>query len=114
MKIIGVSADPPAVNKAFCSKHRLPFLILSDTEARIAELLFVPTSTKHPMALMRGYPNGFLQPAVFIFDAEGNKRFEWIQKPKVKNLFGASKRISPQEILEKATEIVSREGCPKA
>jgi len=110
VQVIGVSADPPAVNKDFCNKHQLPFLILSDIEAHIAELLVVPTSTKHPMALMRGYPNGFLQPAVFIFDVEGNKQFEWIQKPKVNNLFGASKRISPQEILEKAMEIASKDG----
>jgi len=104
-----VSADPPHVNKDFINKYELPFLILSDPEAQIAGLLNVPTSTKHPMAKMRDYPNGFLQPAVFIFDSRGHKRFEWIHKPKLRNGYGALKRISPQEILDKVAEIVSED-----
>jgi len=47
-----------------------------------------------------------MQPAVFLFDSGGGKRFEWIQNPKTTNLFGAAKRLSPEEILEKFKEVV--------
>jgi peroxiredoxin len=106
VNVVGVSADPPEVNEKFRKKHGLPFPVLSDTHARITGPLRIPTSTKHPMAMMRGYPNGFMQPAFFLFDSEGGKKFEWIQNPKVKNLFGATKRMTPEEILEKSKEVV--------
>ena len=106
MRVIGVSADPPDVNERFRKKYCLPFAILSDTHARIAGALKIPTSTKHPMAKMRSYPNGFIQPAVFVFGPGGEKKFEWIQNPKAKNLFGAARRLSPEEILEKVKEVV--------
>ncbi len=105
MKVIGVSADPPEINDAFRTKYGLPFLILSDTHAGLADILHVPTSTKHPMAILRRYPNGFLQPAVFVFDAAGEELFRWIQAPKAVNFFGASRRLSPEEILEAARKI---------
>ena len=109
MRVIGVSADPPEVNKRFRNKHRLPFPILSDPHARIAGPLKIPTSTKHPMAKMRRYPNGFMQPSFFLFGPGGEMKFEWIQNPKATNLFGATRRLSPEEILEKSKEVVEKE-----
>ncbi len=108
MRIVGVSADPHEVNERFRKKYGLPFPILSDTHARISGALQIPTSTKHPMAKRRRYPNGFLQPAVFLFDSGGGERFEWIQKPKTTNLFGAARRLSPEEVLETFKEIVGK------
>ena len=95
MKVIGVSADPPEVNDAFRTKYGLPFLILSDTYAGLADILQVPTSTKHPMAMLRRYPNGFLQPAVFVFDAGGKELFRWIQAPKAANFFARLRAGQP-------------------
>ncbi len=108
MRLIGVSADPPETNEKFRKKHGLPFTILSDTHARITGPLKIPTSTKHPMAMMRRYPNGFIQPAVFLFDSSGEKKSEWIQRPKATNMFGAAKRPSPEEILAAFKEVLGK------
>ena len=57
------------------------------------------------MAKKKIYPYGFLQPAVFIFDAQGDLRFSWIQNPKITNLYGAARRMEPEEILTAMKEI---------
>jgi peroxiredoxin len=105
VQLIGLSADPPEVNKRFREKLGLPFQILSDVDCRLVQALDVPVSRKHPMVKVRGYPNGFAQPAVFLFDAQGKERFSWIQKPKLTNAYGAARRMSPEEIIDKAKEV---------
>ncbi len=60
---------------------------------------------KHPMVKIRGYENGFAQPAVFIFDAQGEERFSWRQAPKLTNAYGALQRMSPEEIVSKVEEL---------
>jgi hypothetical protein len=57
------------------------------------------------MVKIRGYANGFAQPAVFIFDAKGEQQFSWIQMPKLTNAYGAARRMSPEEIISKAKEV---------
>ena len=104
--MIGISADPPKVNLSFQEKNGLPFLILSDPDCRLVQALHVPTSTKHPMAKIRGYTNGFSQPAVFLFDARGQQLFSWIQTPRLTNAFGATRRLSPEKIVSKVKELV--------
>ncbi|MBI3927823.1 MAG: peroxiredoxin [Armatimonadetes bacterium] len=34
--VVGVSGDPPAVQKAFRDKHRLPFTLVADTDLKVA------------------------------------------------------------------------------
>ncbi len=99
--MVGVSSDPAPVNRKFRERHGLPFRILSDPDHRLVSALGVKTSTNHPMAKIRKYPKGFSQPAVFVFDRNGAERFAWRQRPKLANLFGAARRLSPEEILEK-------------
>lgn len=103
-----MSADTPDVNQGFIKKYELPFTILSDVQAVLVSALGVPRSTLHPMAKIRRYPNGFSQPGVFIFDAEGQQRFSWIQTPKMGNFYGAAKRMGPEEIISKA-EMIAEE-----
>ena len=105
VQLIGISADPPEVNERFQEKLGLPFQILSDANCRLVEALDVPISRKHPMVKVRGYTNGFAQPAVFIFDAQGNQRFSWIQRPKLTNAYGATRRMSPEDIISKVKEV---------
>jgi len=64
---------------------------------------------KHPMVKIRGYTKGFAQPAVFIFDAEGQQRFSWIQTPKLTNAYGAARRMSPEEILNEVKKLAEVE-----
>ena len=105
VQIIGISADPPEVNKRFQEKLGLPFQILSDIDCRLVQALNVPISRKHPMVKVRGYANGFAQPAVFIFDAQGEQLFSWIQTPKLTNAYGAARRMNPEEIISKVKEV---------
>jgi len=58
------------------------------------------------MVKIRGHEKGFAQPAVFIFDRQGQQRFSWIQTPKLINVYGATQRLSPEEILNKVKELV--------
>jgi len=105
--VLGVSADPPKVNSRFQEKYQLPFEFLSDPLAELATALGVPLSTKHPMAKVRKYTNGFTQPAVFILEPAGNILFSWVQNPKITNLFGATRRMEPDEILSKVQEVTA-------
>jgi peroxiredoxin len=107
VQLVGLSADPPEVNKRFKEKLRLPFQILSDVDCRLVQALDVPVSKKHPMVKLRGYTHGFAQPAVFIFDARGEQQFSWIQRPKLTNAYGAARRMSPEEIVSKAREVAA-------
>ena len=105
---MGVSCDPPDVNHRFISKLDLPFTILSDPAHLLVKKLGIPVSTRHPMAKIRKYPHGFTQPAVFVFGRQGKRLFSWIQRPRLMNLFGATRRLGPEEILRQVEELAHK------
>lgn len=43
-EVIGVSSDSEASHKQFASKHRLPFILLSDTKGALRKLYGVPAA----------------------------------------------------------------------
>lgn len=43
-EVVGISADSPESHAAFAKKHRLPFVLLSDTENIVRKQFGVPTS----------------------------------------------------------------------
>lgn len=99
--LLTASADPPEVSEKFRQDLGLTFPILSDPQLTLAQSLKVPTFNKHPQALR--YPKrAFLQPSVFIWNAQGKLLFEWRMKAGLWNLFGAVKRMAPEEIAAKA------------
>jgi thioredoxin-dependent peroxiredoxin len=57
--VIGVSTDDDASHRAFAEKHQLPFLLLPDTDHRIANAFGVPLS------------NGRAKRVTFLIDAQG-------------------------------------------
>ena len=105
--MLGVSSDSQAQVEAFHTNLALPFTLLSDPQLLSAEVLDVPVSSSksylstlavHPV--IRHLPKkGFLQPAFLIW--KGNDLvYQWFQVEKLRNLFGANGRPSPQQILE--------------
>jgi hypothetical protein len=51
------------------------------------------------------YPKkSFLQPSVTIFRKQ-DRAFRWVMKPSLFNLFGAARRMTPEEITAKAKEL---------
>ena len=97
----GISADGPAALQRFTERCQIDPRIemLSDPELATHEAWNIPLGRKHPMA--RRYPRkAFLQPAVLLFDRSGSERFDWRVRPGLLNLYGATGRISPSEILE--------------
>lgn len=105
-RLFAVSADPPEVSEKFRRQYGLTFPILSDPQLTLAQLLKVPTWSKHLQALR--YPKkAFLQPSVFIWDASGKLLFQWRMKPSLWNLFGARKRMTPEEIAARVSALAS-------
>lgn len=104
-QIIGISADPPKINKGLIKKLELPFKILSDENHVLIKALNIPTSKKHPITKLRKYPYGFSQPAVFIFNDKGEEKFSWIHTPKLTNLYGATGRMEPEEVFKEVQKV---------
>jgi len=99
-RFLPLSADPPATLLKLREELELPFQLLSDPSLKVAEKWQVRTSSHHPMA--RTYPEKqFLQPAVIILRPDGGQAFLWRIRPKLSNLFGAAKRMTPDEVLSK-------------
>lgn len=104
VRLLTVSADSPETSEAFRQKLGLTFPILSDPQLVTADLLKLPKYGKHPQALR--YPKkAFLQPAVLMWSADGKLVFEWRLKTSIFNLFGAVKRMAPEEIAKKARQL---------
>jgi len=98
-RLYGVAADSPQQLTRMRSKLAIPFTMLSDPQLTTADQLQVVTSSRHPMA--RKYPRkAFLQPGLFIWRETGELVYQWRQTPKITNLFGASNRPTPEQILE--------------
>jgi peroxiredoxin Q/BCP len=60
--VLGVSTDDNASHQAFAEKYELPFLLLPDTEQRIARAFGVPVN------------NGRAKRATFVIDRQGKVR----------------------------------------
>lgn len=101
---MGVSADSPGMLTPFRRMLGLPFTLLSDPQLSCADSYGVGTvGATHPMALT--YPkNRFLQPALLIWRRDGSLAHQWLQRSKITNLYGASNRPSPAQILELVSE----------
>jgi peroxiredoxin len=95
--MILISADSPKSNQRFRKKMKIDFDLLSDEDHAIADRYTIPIQRVHPKA--NDYQDGFIQPAVFVFRGE-EEIFSFIQKPTILNLWGASGRPTPDQILE--------------
>ena len=84
---------------------KIDFDLLSDEDHAIADLYKIPIQSVHPKA--KDYQDGFIQPAVFVFRGE-EEIFTFIQKPKILNLWGATGRPSPEQILEAVEGIAGK------
>jgi peroxiredoxin len=103
IRLLGVAADSVKQLQVFSKLHEIPYTLLSDPQLTMAETLEVPTFNKHPMSPT--YPKGaFLQPAFFVWSQDGKLVYQWRQTAKLKNLFGASGRPSPEQIISIARE----------
>lgn len=58
-RVFGVSTDDVESHRRFAEEHELPFPLLADTEARIADSYGVP------------HPGGFMQRVTFLIAADG-------------------------------------------
>jgi peroxiredoxin len=100
-EFLGISADVPEALAKMAEELRLSFDLLSDPQLETATFLGAKTSTRHPAA--KNYPRkAFLQPSVVMFDGRGEVAFRWVMKPTFFNLFGAARRMTPEEIVKKA------------
>jgi peroxiredoxin Q/BCP len=59
IQVFGVSSDTVESHRAFAEEHELPFPLLADPEARIADAYGVP------------HTGGFMRRVTFVIDAEG-------------------------------------------
>ena len=64
--VVGISPDSPEVNQAFKARHRLPFILLSDTGYEVAKLY----GCKGALGVKR---------AVFLLDEEGIVRHAHVE-----------------------------------
>lgn len=104
--MVAIAADPPEKLELFVHKNDLAeeIVFLSDPQLKMHEELGVRVQKVHPRA--RTYPRKrFLQPSVFIYDQSGELRFEWRQKPKILNLWGAARRMTVEEVLHEVAEL---------
>jgi hypothetical protein len=102
----------------FHTSLRLPFTLLSDPMLLSGELLDIPISSKkgyfsalglHPV--LRKLPRkAYLQPAFHIWRGSALVH-EWRQEEKLRNLYGANGRPSPEQMLQLARQIME-DGTP--
>ena len=95
-EVLLISTDSEKRNRSFREKYDIPFQLLTDRDHAIADTYGIPISRKHPAA--RRYPDGFIQPAVLGFAGE-KEIYNFIQKPKMMNLWGAARRPTPAQVL---------------
>lgn len=100
VQLIGVSIDDPDKSAALKAKLGLGFELYTD-ENRLFHSTYKVATADHWVAPV---VKQHLQPAVFIFQ-DGNKVFEWIQTPQLKNLGGAASRIPVQDVFEIVAEL---------
>jgi peroxiredoxin len=93
-----ISADPPTTSAKLRARLCVPpaWPLLSDEAHRVADAYALPISRGQPKA--RSYPDGFIQPAVFVFAGE-EALFSFVQRPAMLNLWGAARRPEPAQVL---------------
>ena len=91
-----MSADGPSKNLRFKKRLGIPFRLLSDEDHAIADRYEIPISRRHPKAW--SYKDGFIQPAVFAYRGD-DEVFRFVQSPKLRNLWGASGRPRPDQVV---------------
>ncbi len=96
--VLLISADPPAASREFRRNLGLTMPLISDEENETADYYGIPVRYQSPRA--RVYPNGYVQPAAFIF--VGNREtFRFIQRPGFFNAGGAFGRPGPKKLLRR-------------
>ena len=101
VRILMISADPPQKNRDFKAGKRVDFTFLSDVDHAVADVYNIPIQRSHPMSPT--YKDGFIQPAIFAYKGE-EEIFKFIQMPKPSNIWGASGRPSPKQVLKELQE----------
>ena len=114
VQVVGLASDSVAQLSDFRERHAPAFDMLSDPMLHAGEALDVPISSTtgylgalalHPV--LRHLPmKAFLQPAFLVWKGT-ELHYEWRQVEKLRNLFGANGRPSPQQILEITTEVMT-------
>jgi len=97
-RLVGVSVDSQKKSAALQRKLGLNFDLLTDAQLVMHKAMGVKTGKLPGKA-------EYLQPSIFIY-RDGQKVFEWIQNPKLRNLGGAIHRLSVAEVVEAAAAAV--------
>lgn len=92
-----LSVDSPAASRRYREKRQLPFTCLADEDHRVADRFAIPIGRWHPKAW--GYQDGFAQPAILAYAGE-HGIYAYVAEPRLTNLYGASGRPSPEQVLE--------------
>ncbi len=95
-ELVLISADPPEASRKWRTEWAIPFVMLSDPDHAIADRYAIAISRRHPTA--RKYRDGFIQPAILAYRGE-EEIYRFIAVPGLMNLYGATGRPSPGEIL---------------
>jgi len=111
---LGIATDTQEQLSDFRIALDLPFTMLSDPLLSSAKELQIPVSSKRSYAtslplhpVLRHLPkHAFLQPAFFLW--RGSKQlYAWRQTEKLRNLFGANGRPSPQDIFDITERLIT-------
>lgn len=95
--LVGISVDTLEECKELQNKLGLGYDLIPDETLIMRKLLNVTKGKGHGK-------EAYLQPSVFVFK-NGEKLFEWIQKPGPLNLGGAIGRLPVEEVVQKAADL---------
>lgn len=114
VQIFGIATDTQEQLSDLRLALDLPFTMLSDPLLTSAKAFDIPVSSKtsyatslalHPV--IRHLPKrAFLQPSFFLWSGK-EQRYAWRQTEKLRNLFGATGRPSPQDILDITKRLIT-------
>ena len=97
VEVLLVSVDSPADSRRYREKRGIPFRCLADEDHRVADRFAIPIGRWHPKAW--GYQDGFTQPAILGYRGDEGI-YAYVAEPKLTNLYGASGRPSPEQVVE--------------
>lgn len=106
--VYGVCCDDVDTIAAFRARLKLPYTLLSDPLLTCADSLAAPVSNRrsfysayalHAKELARYPAKRFFQPALFVWRRDGSLAYEWRQRSKISNLYGATGRPSAAHVL---------------
>jgi peroxiredoxin len=106
--VYGVCCDDDVTLAAFRARLKLPYTLLSDPHLTCADWLAAPVSNRrsfysayalHAKDLARYPEKRFFQPALFVWRRDGSVAYEWRQRSKISNLYGATGRPSAAHVL---------------